>query len=387
MKNIKSLLLVLPFVLLGCTNQKTDVPAISGDMLEDSEVITLSKAQFNMGKMEFGTLEEKPFAQTVHTNGTINVPPQNKAVISAFSGGYIKELPLMIGERVQQGQLLARLENPEFIGMQQQYLEAKEQLSYLKSEYERQQIMLEEKITSQKNFLKAESEYKSNLARYNSLRKNLQMLNISPASVEAGNITSQVNIYSPISGVVTQTYVNRGSYVSSADKIMEVMDPSQLLLELKVFEKDLFGLEKDQDILFKVPEASGEIFYGKVRLIGASIDPMTRMAVIHGQINPDQQQNFTAGMFVEADIVTATSNRLALPETAVVEFEEHLYVLVVDEEDGDGYVLSSVEVQVGDSFQGNVAIENTSDFSARTKVLTRGGFFLLQEEEDDLHGH
>lgn len=384
MKYIKSLLLVLSFVVLGCKDQKTGT-IVTGEALEDSEFIHLSKAQFKIAKMEFGKLEEKPFAQTIHTKGAIDVPPQNKAVISAFSGGYIKELPLMVGDKVHQGQLLVRLENPEFIGMQQQYLEIKEQLSYLKSEYERQQIMLEEKITSQKSFLKAESDYKSNLARYNSLRKNLEMLNINPASVEAGNIVSEVNIYSPITGVVTMVNVNRGSYVSSVDKIMEVMNPNHILLELKVFEKDLFALEKGQEILFKVPEASKEIFRGKIQLVGASIDPISRMAMVLGQIDSSQDQNFTAGMFVEADIVTATSNQMALPETAVVEFEDQLYVLVVEEENEDGFVLSSVEVEVGDSFQGFVSIQNVSDFKPNVKILTKGGFALLQESDDDLH--
>src|SRR5690606_8077543 len=277
------------------------------------DIVHLSKAQFENAKMEVGQLTEKPFAETVQTSGMIDVPPQSRAVISAFAGGYIKSTPLLVGNKVSKGQRLVTLENPEFINMQQNYLETAEQLSYLKSEYERQKIMFDEKISSQKSYLKAESEYKGNLARYNSLKKNLEMLNINPASVEAGNIVSQVNIYSPIEGSVTQVFVNTGTYVSPADKIMEIMNTDHIHLELKVFEKDLLQLKKGQDILFSVPEASKEIFNGNVHLVGTSIDPNTRIAMVHGHIDERDERNFTAGMFVEAQIVTGTSDQWALP--------------------------------------------------------------------------
>ena len=143
----------------------------------------------------------------------------------------------MVGDKVKKGERLLSIENPEFITMQQQYLETAEQLAYLKSEYERQKTMFEENITSQKNYLKAESEYKSAVARTNSIKKNLEMLNINPVSVLEGNIVSQVNIFSPIDGYVTKILVNTGTYVSPADKIMEIMNTDHIHLELKVLKR------------------------------------------------------------------------------------------------------------------------------------------------------
>ena len=196
MNYIKSLLLLSILVLAACNNSEKESPLLTSPEGRD-DIVHLSKAQFENAKMEVGQLTEKSFAETVQTSGMIDVPPQSRAVISAFAGGYIKNTPLLVGNKVSKGQRLVTLENPEFITMQQNYLETAEQLSYLKSEYERQKIMFDEKITSQKSFLKAESEYKSNLARYNSLKKNLEMLNINPVSVQAGNIVSAVNIYRP----------------------------------------------------------------------------------------------------------------------------------------------------------------------------------------------
>jgi cobalt-zinc-cadmium efflux system membrane fusion protein len=218
------------------------------------------------------------------------------------------------------------------------------------------------------------------LARYNSLKKNLEMLNINPASVQAGNIVSAVNIYSPIDGNVTQVFVNTGTYVSPADKIMEIMNTDHIHLELKVFEKDLLQLKKGQEILFSVPEASNEIFKGEVHLVGTSIDPNTRIALIHGHIDEKDEQNFTAGMFVEAQIVTGTSDQWALPENAVVEMEGKNYVLLIENENAEEFEILPVEVEIGATYNGFTAIGKSEEFKPETKFLTKGAFVLLQEE-------
>lgn len=388
MQYIKSILLLLAFILASCNNSEKEVESTDSTSEEIAEGnIHLSKAQFENAKMEIGQLTEKPFAQTVQTNGVIDVPPQSRAVVSAFAGGYIKNTPLLVGSKVSKGQRLVTIENPEFITMQQNYMETVAQLSYLNSEYERQKTMFEEKITSQKSYLRAESEYKTALARSNSLKKNLQMLNINPASVAAGNIVSQVNIYSPIDGNVTQVFVNTGTYVSPADKIMEIMNTDHIHLELKVFEKDLLQLKKDQEILFSVPEASKETFKGDVHLVGTSIDPNSRIAMIHGHIDEKDSQNFTAGMFVEAQIVTGTSNHFALPENAIVELDGVNYVLLIENENNNEYQLHSARVKVGATYLGYTIIENASEFEKDSRFLTKGGFALLQEEGGGGHGH
>ncbi|HLV91551.1 MAG TPA: efflux RND transporter periplasmic adaptor subunit [Aequorivita sp.] len=384
MNLIKYIFLFSTLFLLSCNSNKgEEAKPISTE--EKDESIHVSKAQFESAKMEIGNLTQEPFAKTIHTNGIIDVPPQNRAVISAFSGGYVKDTPLLIGDIVKKGDRLVTLENPEFITIQQNYLETAEQLSYLKSEYERQKTMFEENITSEKSYLKAESEYKTAAARANSLIKSLQMLNINTASVLQGNIVSAVNIYSPINGYITQVMVNMGTYVSPADKIMEVMNTDHIHLELNVFERDLLQLKKGQEIVFRVPEASKENYTGDVYLVGTSIESKTRMAMVHGHIDEDNETNFAAGMFVEADIITGVTNQMALPEDAVVEFEGKNYVLLLENESKDEYMLTPLEVKIDSNYKGYTSFK--TELPKDAKFLTKGGFVLLQVEEDGGHGH
>ena len=329
--------------------------------------------------MSLDTIKEMSFPITVQSTGMIDVPPENRAVINATMGGYIKTTPLLIGDKVRKGQALVTIENPEFVTLQQDYMEVNEQLTYLQSEYERQKTMVAENITSQKSFLQAESAFKTAKARYNGLRKQLQMLNISPSSVEAGNISSIVTIYSPIAGSITKVNVTRGTYVSPATAILEIIDNDHIHLELSVFEKDIMKLKKGQLISFKIPESSNHTYKAEVHLIGTAIED-NRIIKVHGHLENESEVNFLPGMFVEAGIVIESAFAKALPETAIVKSEDNHFVLKLTEENEEGYYFDQVAVKVGNTYEGQIAFTSLENVSMEDKFLTSGAFNLVADE-------
>ncbi|MFD1615493.1 efflux RND transporter periplasmic adaptor subunit [Gelatiniphilus marinus] len=380
MKNIlyKTVLLSLIFTLFSCgekSSQSTENE--SDDRATENEHIQVTQAQFQQSNMSLAQLEEKPFPTLVNVNGMIDVPPANRAVVSATMGGYIKTAPLLVGDKVRKGQVLLSIENPEFISMQQQYMEVNGQLTYLKSEYDRQTTMKAENITSQKSFLKAESDYKSALARHTGLEKQLRMLNISPSQVRAGIISSVVNMYAPVSGSVTKINVTKGAYVSPATEILEIIDNKHIHLELSVFEKDIMKVKKGQEITFKIPEVSTEAFKATVYLVGTTIMD-NRTITVHAHINDEANHNFLTGMFVEAVIVTASTSAKAIPSESVIEVDGTSYVLVLNKKEGDTYYFSQEKVKVIASHEGFSKIENIDNFSENTKFLAKGAFSLVE---------
>lgn len=375
-KVIYSLLIAQFIILFGCGEKKTSETAITDTEASDSN-ISITKEQFNNSGMVLGKLEEKPFPVTIQTNGMIDVPPENRAVVSATMGGYIKKTPLLIGDTVKKGQLLVTIENPKFITLQQNYMEVKQQLAYLQAEYERQQTLQEENITSQKSFLKAESEFKTTNARYNGLKKQLLMLNISPSQVEKGSISSTASIFAPISGSITQMNVTRGTYVSPASPILEIIDNDHIHLELSIFEKDIMKIKKGQPILFRIPEASEDTFQAEVYLIGTSIGE-NRTIKVHGHLK-DEGKTFLTGMFVDAGIVTENVTVKAIASEGVVEQEGKFYVLRTTGTSAIGYTFESIEIQPGKSVDGFTEILNTSEFSDSDTFLTKGAFDVLEE--------
>jgi len=379
----KIYILLFSLVLVACGNSEKTTELVPETETHNDD-ITITKAQFEGENMAFGTLAEYDFNNTVKVNGMIDVPPHNKSSVSTFSGGYITKTPLLIGDNVKKGQLLVTLENPEFVEIQQNYLEVSEQLNYLQSEYNRQKTLFEEKITSEKNYLKAESAYKSNRAHYNGLRKKLQMLNINPSSVEQGRISSTINLYAPISGHVTKVNISNGTYVSPSDVIMEIVDIDHIHLELSVFEKDIMQIKKDQKILFKIPEASDKTFEAEVHLVGTTINEQTRRVKVHGHVDNDKE-NFIVGMFVDADIIINSIKSIGLPKEAIIEVGNDFYVLVLEEAHGDEFHLEKVKLELGKQTENTVEILNASLLKDK-QILVKGNSMLLNESTGG-HNH
>ncbi|MDG1731023.1 MAG: efflux RND transporter periplasmic adaptor subunit [Algibacter sp.] len=367
-------IILFSLVFIACGNSEKNNETVIEASINANEII-ISQSQFTSENMEFGKLEEQLFNHTIKTTGMIDVPPQNKAIISAFLGGYITKTPLLIGDKVKKGQVLVTLENPEFIQIQQEYLEISEQLNYLKAEFNRQKTLFDENITSQKNFLKAESAYKSNMAHFNGLRKKLVMLNINPTSVEQGRIASTINLYSPIEGYVTKVNISNGIYVSPSDIIMEIVDTNHIHLELSVFEKDILNVKKGQKIDFKIPEASNEIFEAEVHLAGTTIDKTSRIVLVHAHLNDESKANFIVGMYVEADIITDSKKSLALPKKAIIEIDENYFILVLMKKENDTFYFEKMKVNLGVQTETFVAILNPDDF-LNEKILIEGAFML-----------
>jgi len=373
MKNIIQIAAV--FLLLMSCGNKNNAEYVSEGQAEATG-IRVTQDQFDTNDLMLGALEKRTFPKMVETSGMIDVPPENRASITAFMGGFVKNTSLLVGDQVKKGQLLVSLENQEFVQMQQDYLEIFNQLDFLKAEFERNQTLFEEKIASQKNFLQAKSNYETAKARYKGLREQLQMLNISPNRVEQGNITSQAVIYAPISGSVTKMNVAKGSYVSPATEIMEIVDNDHVHLELSVFEKDILKVKKGQRIQFKIPEASEDTFEAEVHLVGTSIDNTNRSIKVHGHLAHEEEANFLPGMFVDAKIMTDTIKTLSLPEEAVIESEGTYYVLkLVDKENG-GYTFEQIPVKQGNTYDGYTEIIAT-DLNETDQFLTKGVFDLI----------
>lgn len=363
-------LLALFLVNCGAKNEnETNTNAISG--------ISLTKEQIATNNFELGTLSEQNFEVTVQTTGMIDVPPQNKAVITAPLGGFIKDTHLIIGDYVTKGQPMVTIENQEFIQLQKEYLTVYNNLDFLQSEYERNKTLLEENITSEKNFLKAKSNYEMAKASYLTLQKQLQMVNISPKTVESGTISSKSTLYAPISGNVTQVNVNKGSYVSPSSEIIQIVDNNHIHLELIVFEKDALKIKKGQHISFTIPETGNTHYNAEVYLVGTTVDEANRTIKVHG--HPKTENELLTGMFVEASIQIDSNKALALPDNAVVEKDGEFSVLVLLENKNGSYIFDEKMVTIGSRRNSYVEILNAQDFEEKTEFLTKGTFELIQE--------
>jgi RND family efflux transporter MFP subunit len=366
-------IIAITSLLFACKESKTEE-----QNPKDNGLITVTNAQFQSSGMEIATPAEQDFDVTISASGRIDVPPQNRAKVTSFIGGYVKSTKLLVGDKVTKGQALLTLENTEYLDIQKEYLEVAEQIKYLKSEFERQKTLYDEKISSQKNYLKSESEYRRTLGMYQSLRAKLQLLNINPSNVEKGKLTSIVTIYAPISGDIVIMNANVGMPVAPSDVMLEIVDTNHLHLELAVFEKDILKLKIGQKISFVVPEASKEVFNAEVHLVGKSIEGNDRTINVHGHLDDNIKQKLLTGMFVEAKIKTNSKKGLSIPTDALISENNKNFVLLLDTKKNNILSFKKVPVTVGEKSEIAVEIIADNQINASSKILVKGVFDLAE---------
>lgn len=382
MKNkfFRNAILFLAGTLLFSCGGNTTVENAEAEGPANQDIVLISSEQFDASGMKLGGLEQQPFARSIKANGYIDVPPERKASVSVKLGGFVRNLTILPGDKVAQGAVLFSLENPDFIQLQQDYLEARAQLRYLESDYERQKTLASENIASQKNFLKAESDFHVMQAKYQGLKEKLKLLNIDTRRLEDGIIASTVSVFAPLGGYVSKVNITRGVFVSPADVAVEIVNTEHLHVELQVFEKDMAVIRKGQPLTFNIP-GSGAIGYkGEIYLIGKTIDNDTRTVNVHGHIKDESIiQNLLPGMYVEATIDVANDLRMVLPSEAVVSVGDKHFVLVRSARDDSGYTFTRKEVSIGVFNNQWTEILNAPDFKANEVVLIKGAFNLVVE--------
>ncbi len=377
--NIISLTGILLVLTLASCNSKGKTEAANTEATienTDREVITITENQFRSGDMELGKISMQEFNTVVKANGMFAVPPQNQADVSAYFAGYVKEINLLPGNAVKQGQVLFTIENPEYVQVQQDFLEAQGRLSYLKSDYERQKELMTDNVTSKKVFLKAESDYTVTLAQFQSLKKRLSLMNINPNTLTGENIRSVISVTSPLSGYATSVNASKGMYLNPSDIAVTVTNTDDLHIELKIFENDLPMVKVGQQINVRLQNDTEKVYKGVVHLVNKTINAQDRTVNIHGDLaNEKEVKLFAPRMYIEAEILTTTAEHPALPSEAVANIDNDFFVLVKE----DNTNFKRVLVKIGATNKGFTQILNASDFEPDTEFLIKGAFNLITE--------
>jgi cobalt-zinc-cadmium efflux system membrane fusion protein len=328
-------------------------------------------------KMTWGSPKLEEFSEGISVQGMVKVPVEGIQEISAYFGGYVSGLEMLEGEAVRKGQVLFYLENPDFIRLQQDFLEANSQLSYLQAEYERQKTLFGEKISSQKNYLKAEADFQTTKAKAESFKRQLAMININTAQLKPENIRSKVPVYSPINGFVEAIHLVQGSFLDVAGKAMTLISTEHMHVELVIFEKDAAKIHKGQKVQISIPDLSGKTLEAEVFMVGKSINNERQINVHADLTNEEDEALLVTGMFVEAKLIMDPKEAWVVPVTSVIASEGQNFVLVQREKTEDGFRLEKVAVQTGLTSESMIELLPNESFDANTVILTKGGFNLL----------
>lgn len=372
------LVLLWIFSAVQCTQKEESAPKTGAP--KDENTVSLTDAQLRNAPVETTELSMQSISTVLKLNGKIDVPPQNLVSVSTPLGGYLKSTGLLPGMKVSKGQVIAVIENPQFVQLQQDYLMAKSKYHFAQLDYNRQKKLNQSQASSDKVMQMAQSEMNSQQIIMNAIAQQLQLVNINAGSVTAGNIRKSVPVYSSINGFVRKVNVNIGKYVNPSDVLFELINPADIHLNLKVYEKDLAMLKTGQRIVAYSNINPDKKYDGEILLTGKDLDG-NGIADVHCHFEKYHPE-LIPGMYMNAEVETETSFSNAVPEESIVDFEGKSYVFV--EEKKQTYKM--VPVTTNESENGFIQILNFQDFKGK-KIVTKNAYTLLMKlkntSEDD----
>jgi RND family efflux transporter MFP subunit len=378
-------------LISSCTNSSKDVSNKTEEPHSQNEAghVGISRQQFDALKIEFGTIEYKNMRNNLRSTGFLKVPPQGKANITSALGGTVQSILVKEGDKVSKGQTVLTLTNPEFIKMQEEFLDVQSQLIFAETEYNRQKELSEKNVASQKTFQQSQSVFTSLKAKFNSLKKQLAILNINTGQLTYDNISSNINVISPISGLVSNIDVNIGVNSEASKSLMNIVDNSILHIDLFVFEQELPNVKIGQTVDFSLINLPGKSFTATVFAIGSAFENQTKTIPVHAEIKNDKS-GLIEGMSVVGLINIDNTPVPSVLSSAIISSAGNDYIFIKMEdqrEEGnkpnvrkiknDMISFEKIQVKKGVTDGNYTQITTLQQLPDNAKVITNGAFYLM----------
>ena len=428
------ILLTIPALLLllsSCggkgktTTEVTETEGEHEDEHANPNTATLTEEQMKSIGVELGVIEEKSLTSSLKANGVLRVPNQNKASVNSIYSGTVRSLLIQPGSRVSRGQTIATIANPEFIQAQSEYLGVNAKIAMAELEVQRQKDLNAGNAGALKNLQAAETELRTLRNIKSTLAQQIQLMGVNPASLSSGKLVSVLSVRSPISGVVSNVMLKMGSYVDVSTPIAEIVDNSQLHLDISVYEKDLPKLKNNQVIHFTLTNNPGKEYDAQIFSLGSSFEGESKAVSVHARVQGDKT-GLIDGMNVTAIISLDKMTVPAVPTDAIVNIAGQDYIFIVTDEhaeeehhepgkdtvkhdakeahdhkedggkkegehaDEKGMTFEKIPVAKGITEVGYTQITLLKEIPKDAKIVVKGAFFVLAKMTnagEGEHGH
>lgn len=377
MKNTNSISLIIfavTAVLFSCNNAATNTERhlAAPEYITAETSVSLTLEQAKNAALVVGKIVERNISSRLKVNGKIDVPPQNMISMSVPMGGYLKYTKLLPGMPVTRGEVIAVMEDQQYIQLQQDYLMAKAHLTMSKQEFERQKELNQSKASSDKIFQQAEADFISTKINVKALSEKLKLIGFDPDKLNEETISRSVNIYSPIDGYVSEVLVNIGKYTQPSEVLFELINLTDIHLALTIFEKDLNKISIGQKVMAYTNNQPDKKHECEIILIGKHLSA-DRNTEVHCHFEK-YDERLVPGMYMNAEIELSNLKVQALPEEAIVRFESKQYVFLQEKENN----FTMTEVKTGGSENGYIEILSGENILGKNIVLN-GAFTLLMK--------
>ncbi|WP_313000289.1 efflux RND transporter periplasmic adaptor subunit [Chryseobacterium gleum] len=371
-KNISLYSLALILTVTSCSKKEEEKTVYENTKFtrNNENTVHLTEKQIQSVGLTTTTVQDRNMEKLMKLNGKAEIAPSHISLVSSIMGGHIKSINVINGSHFSKGQVLAVVEDPQFIQLQQDYLVTKAQLEAARLNFNRQKDLNTSKASSDKTMQTAQAEYSTLNATLKGLEEKLRIIGINAKGLSTGNIRSKINIYAPFTGFVSKILVSNGQYINPADTLFELINPSGLLLELKVFENDVNDVKVGQEILVYNNQNPGVKSNARIISVvpsienGGSATAVARLSSVNTE--------FVKGMYVNAEVNISSRYTMGLPNEAVVSFENKNYVF--EDLGKSRYKMIPVAVGISDDQFTEIL---KADVLKDKKIVQKGAYSLM----------
>ncbi len=380
-KTMKINILSIFFLIIIACQSKKEAPALEAATAKKETHIALDSAQLQLMHIELGKPTRQALEGGITANGKVTILANAMADASCTYRGTVDKFFVKEGQPVKKGQLLMELTTPEIINWQQDYWKAKSELSFLTQELDRQRVLNQENVGAKKNLQEVEGKiaYQNVVLKTSAAR--LKLAGISILDLSDNDIITKIQVFAPISGYLEHFPVNLGTTVSEGAKLAHIKNLDDLHADIFIYERDLQLVRENQAVRLHFVDPNIPEVTGKIEFIGREIDPIQKTILLHVTFEPPKGTMILPEMQVTAMIQTQNATGWAVPETAVVQEENKLFVFKVDSQSADGKFWFKKQIfkptGTKNGFMG------VGDYDGKSKWVLKGANVLESESKKD----
>lgn len=363
-------LFLAAFCLVGCGgNSATNETEVADSTITEYH---LDESQQKRIQLQIGSARDTLVSETLVLTGSVTLPPNNRADISPLVSGQIRSIGVTEGRFVEEGAVVAELNSPEALRLQEQHLRAWSQCQWLKAEAERQEELVKADAGALKLAQKARSDYQMALAELEGTGAQLKLMDYNLAEIRKGKFEPILKLKAPLHGHVAMIGGRPGEYVQPGKILLQIVNTHHLHVELDAYENQLSALRQGAEL--EVAPTSGNFRPFKARIFGypGALDETSRSVKVHAEIDDPQPKELFAGLGLRARLQGIPVRAGVVPLDAVVRQGGKLYVFVPKgKKEGKSY-FEKQEV--------HVVVEGTNFFALRwplpEKMVLRGAYYI-----------
>lgn len=340
-------------------------PPTPGMSMGDSKETALVPIQLSPERMQSigvktGTAEYKQLSDEIRATGTVDIDERLLSYVQVRFPGYIRKVfANATYQYVRKGDPLFTIYSPDLVATQQEYLLALQNQNLLQSSSV-------EGVAAGAASLSTAAEQR--LEQWEVPQSELARLK------ETGKPITDLTIYSPVSGYITERNALPNLYVEPSTRLYTIADLSRVWVNAQIFQDDVGRLKPDDAVAITVDSYPGRTFTGRIEEILPQVDMATRTVRVRFAIaNPGVK--LKPGMFVNVDVKSSLGRQLVVPASAV--FQSGIRQLVFLNH-GNGKLEPreiSVGPRVGDDF---VVLKG---LKADQQIVTSANFLIDSESQ------